>query len=133
MRRRVKTFRRTERATTTMVKILQGYKVKVEQSKQDPTVKFTVVSDSHDNNLELTIYTIRGELYFLYFLNNQFFEISESDLLDCVEDILSGNYNIDNRKTMRIIAKTNNTIPERVESDSDWKEMYKKLPRSFNK
>jgi len=116
-----------------MVKILQGYKVKVEQSKQDPTVKFTVVSDSHDNNLELTIYTIRGELYFLYFLNNQFFEISESDLLDCVEDILSGNYNIDNRKTMRIIAKTNNTIPERVESDSDWKEMYKKLPRSFNK
>lgn len=116
-----------------MVKILQGYKVKVEQSKQDPTVKFTVVSDSHDNNLELTIYTIRGELYFLYFLNNQFFEISESDLLDCVEDILLGNYTVDDRKTKRITTKTNNTIPERVEDDSEWKELYCNLPLPFKK
>lgn len=112
---------------------LGGYKFDVEQSKQDPAVEFITVRDSVDERLEVTIQIIREELYCIYFLNNQFFEISESDLIECLNDILAGKYDIETRKTMRVITSTNSTIPERVEDDSNWKDVYENLPRPFEK
>lgn len=92
-------------------------------------VSFLDVSSNKIKGLKLSAQFIGNQLYCVYFLNNQFFELDDSELVDCIASILDGNYTVHaNKRGMQYVTLGNGIIPERVDHSDEYREQYALLP-----
>lgn len=113
---------------------IKDYKHKIHQSEFNPSVKFVILFDKSRMDLKVDLQFINDKLYCLYFLNNQYFELEDDILNQCIEDILDGNYMIDRKgKNKSIVVGSNQIHPERVGDESDFVTLYPQLPLVFER
>lgn len=100
--------------------------------------EFIVLTDVKEHALQIVVHYIRGDLYSIRFLNNDFFELPDQDLITSLKVILEGRYEIrksffKQTKSIRIKNENGYIIPERIYDDKEFRKLYENLPKSFTK
>lgn len=100
----------------------------------DGDVRQTITVFSNDELLSVDLSFSEHFLTEVYFLNNQYYELSEDILYQCFQDIVYGRYKvrksiISNKKWL--ILSTYNTVPTRtIDKNFDFN-TYRLLPKTF--
>ena len=118
-----------------MMQILSEYNVQIrrreatEEAIDDGggAVLFFDVSSS-DSSLELTVQLINNEVYCIYCLDNQFFDLKDADFEACLRDILNGDYAVEGEPGSQSIVTHGGLHPERIEDGGNFTEAYAVLP-----
>lgn len=115
-------------------KIVNAFKTQIETSEDKRSTFIKVFSaTAEDERFALTIQLINDELYALYFINNQFYDISPSKLRIILEKILNGNYLVeqDHDRYITVLDGNDKITPERITSDKGFEDIYTHMPFKF--
>jgi hypothetical protein len=119
-----------------ILSLAKAYDVTIEQTEKEHT--FFVTLRSKDTWMPpLIVQFVDKRIYSVKFINNDFFEIPDADLLKTLRCILNGKYevksNLFNTKKWIIIENGDKQIlPERIYKLED-KKLYDRLPYPFPK
>jgi len=116
--------------------ILEKLSISRTEEVKNEHVKFVTVQDRNNPVLKLDLQYVNNELYAIYFLNNQFYELAEQELVTCLKDIVDGNYKVKRRLLIKrrpwIVTGSLNTSPERLTSAMGFLDIYSKLPKPWS-
>jgi hypothetical protein len=121
-----------------LAEILAPYDVDLQLGQQSQEYEFVSITDKNALGLNITLQYKDSELLSVYFLNNQFYELPDDDLHDCIISILSGNYLVKKalfKPKLYIVLKITSVrkiLPERITSDSEYEIVYTRLPLKFS-
>lgn len=118
--------------------LVSGYKVHVSDIEKSNESEFVTIKDEKTERLEITLHYLKGRLYAVSFLNNEFFEIADEQLYRVFSSILSGCYvvkkSLIRKRWHVVIPKTEETsaiIPERIHPSAEYGHLYEQLPTAF--
>jgi len=115
----------------------QTYAVHSLKQKVDDSSLFVSIQDEVNTNLPpIDVHFVNGSIYAVKFMNNDFFEVEETVLLNAIDCLLAGEYrtkkSLFGKNSIVLQDKSGVAIaPERVYSDGEFKEIYKDLPKRF--
>ena len=114
--------------------IANAYDIEVEEDRSPDITTFTLTSNSGTTPKVITVQYVKDRIYSVKFLNNDFFELPDEELLNVLNLILQGQYEIKTskfRKIKSVVVKSGSgdIFPERVSDDK--LENYERLPESF--
>jgi len=114
--------------------IANAYDIEVEEERSPDITTFTLTSNSGTTPKVITVQYVKDRIYSVKFLNNDFFELPDEELLNVLNLILQGQYEIKTskfRKIKSVVVKSGSgdIFPERVSDDK--LENYERLPESF--
>jgi hypothetical protein len=120
-------------------KVLSGYSTDIqsETKGEKANMGFLTVTDIKQKQPEIVIHFIDSRIYSITFLNNEFFEIPDQDLLQVLSAILAGGYKVHKpifgqKKSIFIESGDKKLTPTRVNGYED-KGIYNQLPFSFSR
>ena len=116
---------------------IAGYDVDINiKAKGDQSI-FLTIRDRRGNAPPIIMQFVNQDVYAVEFLNNQFFELSEDELMLVLNTLLRGTYEVRRNlfgqgKTIRVPNNINQKyiLPERTMGKAD-KELYSRLPLAF--
>lgn len=116
----------------TVVALVRDAGLIQETSKDDERRTLTVFNENRELTVDLSF--SRGVLTEVYFLNNQFYELNDEELLHCFEDIIKGQYSV--RKSLFsnkkwIVTDQGKFTPARTTDKSFDFKVYETLPKKF--
>lgn len=117
-------------------KIISSYSLDVSVESNSNITHLVTLTSKSVKGLSIHIRYVNDQIYSVFFLNCDFFEITETDLYAVVESILKGSYRFKStglfkrRRYVQIIAdKFIN--PENINKDKEFIAYYGKLPAAF--
>lgn len=119
--------------------ITSNYDLVSEEAIKGNGSRFVLLKETDNARpLELTLHYVQDNIYSVIFLNNEFYEIPQQNLIEAIKAVLSGSYDVKKsffrrQKSISINAKSGKIIPERVTDSGPFEEQYHVLPRPFKK
>lgn len=116
--------------------IIRSYNLDYTINRKTHSVEFVQIVSRSEPWLQLNVQYVNGDIYCIYFLNNQFFEIKNEHLYQVIKSILEGDYVIERSRIFKkysIKLKIGGTsiYPERITSGKKYVASYLKLPIAF--
>ncbi len=117
--------------------LISGQDIEIKRISNNSTTEVIELNASRDN-FQITLVYVNKEIYSVLFLNNEYFELRNSeDLYSVIEGILHGAYTIYKTgflkriKAIKIDLHDKQIYPERVYSDKQYRDSYLNLPVKF--
>lgn len=114
--------------------LIGRYVLTVKENRKGSS-SFLVLTDVNLRIPPITIHFMTDRLYSVSFLNNEFFEIPDTLLMDVLRSLLEGRYEVKTswfkkRKSIQIRVHDKSILPERVYESTGVQ--YDGLPRAFD-
>lgn len=117
--------------------IASQYDLDIHTEDRNGMDMFITLTSRKMTTLSLNVQYVNGQVYAVYFLNNQYFDEDEDTLYKVLQSILAGEYKIRSRgifkkrRYVEVDIGNRNIVPERVTEEGDDEESYDALPKSF--